>query len=464
MGIEQLQDSRPSVLILAYGWPPDPWIGAVRPVYLSNQLAKRGWHPIVITVREEYHDLQNTEGIVGDDSALVIRTRYLRNPRHVYVRLKKIVTEKIRFGGHGSKAEDAKFYDLRPSDPATVPRSLKDNFVSLLYIPDEFLGWFPFALNACLRTVRQFRPVCVITTGPPHTSHLVGLGVKRLCRIPWIVDLRDPWAWHDGQEDVPQLWSDQINSRLEANVIRRADRVVCVAPEVTKAYAAKYPAEPDNKWETISNGFNLDEFSSLGEIERADRFTISYVGALSFQRSPVLLLQAVAALISEGVVNPQRIAIRFVGLCDYVDDRSMLSIIAEHGLNHVVTVVPQVPRPQALRELLRSHVLLLLAGSQKMSISAKLYEYLAADRPILAISKEGAAAAIIKELRAGIVVGPDDLKGAKKAILYWYKEYEAADGGKPGYGTGLKNATLEFSWERLGDRYAGLITDCIGKI
>jgi len=381
----------------------------------------------------------------------------------MYVRLKKIVKDKIPWGSRESKEDDAKFYDLRASDPSSSPRSLKDNVVSLLYVPDEFLGWFPFALKACLRAVDQFKPVCVITTGPPHTSHLVGMAVKRLRRMPWIVDLRDPWAWHDHQEEVPQLWSDQINSRMEARVIRRADRVVCVAPEVTKAYAAKYPGEPDAKWETISNGFDLDEFRSLGVVDRADCFTISYIGALSFQRSPVLLLQAVASLISEGAVNPKRIAIRFVGLCEYVDDRSTVSIIAEHGLSQVAVVVPQVPRRQALRELLRSHVLLLLAGNQKMSISAKLYEYLAADRPILAISREGAAASIIQQLRAGSVVAPNDLKGAKDAILHWYKEYETREGEKAGLDTGPSNAALEYSWERLGARYSALITDCIGK-
>jgi glycosyltransferase involved in cell wall biosynthesis len=453
------ENSRPSVLILAYGWPPDPWIGAVRAVYLSNQLARRGLRPIVVTVQEKYHELQNTEGIKGDDSALVVRTRYLRNPRHLYVKLKKTLQDRIRWRHLDSKKHVAEFYDLRPDGPAPSAPTLKDHLVSLLYLPDEFLGWFPFALEASLRVIEQHRPVCVITTGPPHTSHLVALVLKRLHRIAWIVDLRDPWAWNDGAEDVSQRWSDRINSWLELRAIRRADRVVCVAAGVTRAYAERYPKERKDKWATISNGFDIEEFRNLGPIERSDRFTITYIGALSFQRSPELLLQAVAALISEGVVRRDDIEIRFVGLCQYVGTRPMTSIIAEYGLGSIATVVPQIPRPQALRESLRSHVLLLLAGNQKHSISAKLYEYLAADRPILAISGESAAASIIQKLQAGRVIAPDDLQGAKDAVRYWYDQYKKnAEMRMPGV---LRNAVLEYSWEHLGSRYAALIRDCV---
>lgn len=454
-------DARASVLILAHTWPPAPWIGAVRPVYLSRQLALLGWRPIVITIREGYGAAENTEGIAGAESAQVIRTRHLRSPRHAIAGIKRGMSALLSLGRRQRPARHALSYPLE-GELTFRPPSLKDNLVSLFYVPDEFLGWFPFALRAALQAVRRYRPRCVITTGPPHTSHLVAMALKQAHNIAWIADFRDPWSWRDHPPGTQRLWSDHANGWLESAVIRRADRVVCVAPAVTAEYARRYPSEAGQKWVTITNGFDLEEFRSLGPVERAERFTISFVGSLSFRRSPALVLRAIAELVTEGAIDRKRASIRFVGDCEYVEGRSLVSIIEGLALSEVAEVLPLIPRPQALRELLRSHVLLLIAGSQRLSISAKLYEYLAADRPILAISAPGASADIVERLGVGRVIAPDDLAGAKAAIKDWYTEFIAGRDCRTPLATTQTNAKSEYDWARLGPRYSELIRSCAG--
>ena len=448
-------DNRPAVLILAHSWPPDANVGAVRPVYLSRQLARLGLRPIVITVRDEYYELRNESGISGSESALVIRTKCLRHPRYAYLWMKKLA---VRLLGNRNSAPHIQTAQVGPlSDVRPFGSNLKANILSLLFTPDEFIGWFPFALAEAVRIVSKERPLCVISTGPPHSVHLTALVLNRLRRVPWIADLRDPWAWYDLPVDPPELWSDWMNAKLEKLMVRYATRMVCVTPAVTTTYKDKYPDSPPDKWVTIPNGFDLDEFDGLGIVSRAERFTISYVGGFDHQRSPDLLLKAIAELISNGTLDPERIAVRFVGTCEYTNGRHTAALIREFGLSDIANVVSLLPRPQALRELLSAHVLLLLAGDHRLSVAAKVYEYLASGQPILAISNEGSAADIIRRTGAGRVVAPNDLEGAKSAIAHWYGNYlksgSAIETGKPE----LSSATREYSWDQLGARYAELI-------
>ncbi len=453
-----------SVLILAHSWPPDANVGAVRPVYLARQLARLGWQPIIVTVREHYYELQNPAGVAGTDSALVIRTRCLPNPRQGYLWVKNLLAKIRRLAINPPVAQADKIPSNERHDLARpVSGPLKRALLSLFYTPDEFLGWFPFALYASLRVVTRYRPECVISTGPPFTSHLVGLVLKKIRGTKWIVDFRDPWSWREGlPADIISTTSDRINLALEKRVMQSADRIVCVTPIITDRYRELYPDVGDDKWATITNGYDLDEFAALGSVEQPDVFTLSYVGCFDYSRTPLVLLRAVAELIAEGRIERQNIAVRFVGPSQHAGGRSVAELIAESGLNGVVEIVGFVPRPEALRETLRSSMLVLLggAGTDRHSIPAKVYEYIAAGKPILAIIEEGVTADLIRRVGLGRVVAPDDGDGAKDAITSWYREFlqkeEVSTRQLPNY----PSARDEYSWDRLGARYSSLLDDC----
>jgi len=456
------------VLIFAHGWPPNAEVGAVRAVYLARQLARNGWQPIVVTLHERYYELRNTAGIAGTDSALVIRTYCLPNPRKVYLLFKKwlawcrrrllaITASPERLDESSSSQEER----ISRSPPSFFKRTL----LSLLYTPDEFLGWFPFALAASLSAVARHRPQCVISTGPPYTSHLVALALKGICGTRWVADFRDPWSWSDSHLSNERIGvvADGINRWLEKIVMRSADRVVCVAHGMTEKYRTLYPALPANKWITITNGYDLDEFAGLGHVDKSDRFTISYVGGAGgydFSRTPLLVLRAIGELIAENRLDRHKVMIRFLGPDRDTAGHSIGGMISENGLSGIAECIGLVPRPDALKEILRASAVVLLGGTQRLSVAAKLYEYLASVTPILAIVEEGDAADIIRRTNAGYVIAPNDLPGAKNAIRSLYEKYlhdrQAGAMAKPGDPA----ITDEYNWERLGERYAALLEEC----
>ena len=439
-------------------------MGAVRPVYLARQLARLGWQPIVVTVQERYWELKNTAGVAGTDSALVIRTHCLPNPRQGYLRLKNLVTrcrQRSPDLAANSAGADKTSSPEGQGIPRSIPGPLKRTLLSLLYTPDEFQGWFPFALVASLRAVARHRPQCVISTGPPFTSHLVALALKGICGAQWVADFRDPWSWREYVSvETSSSVSERISRSLENMVMQRADRVVCVTPGMTDRYRQLYPRLPANKWVTITNGYDMAEFAGLGPVEKPDRFTISYIGSFDFSRTPLLVLRAVGELIAEGRLDRHRVALKFVGPCHYAGDRSVAEMIAESGLNGIAEIIGFVPRPEALKEILRANVLVLLGGTQRLSVAAKVYEYVAGGKPILAITEDGATAELIRRIGGGRVVAPNDLEGAKDAIVSWYKGH--VQEGKTGtlHWPQDPGVAEEYSWDRLGARYAAVLEEC----
>lgn len=452
-----------SVLILAHSWPPDAYVGAVRPVYLSRQLARLGWQPIVLTVKEQTYERINPAGIAGSDSALVVRTYCIKNPRHAYLWLKSFAS-RIHFGrsrnataNHENQARTRR----EPSRAIFALCRLKRTFLSLIHTPDEFLGWYPFALLGGIRLMLRFRPACIISTAPPFTSHLVARMLKTLFNTPWIADFRDPWSWREGlPPEISSALSDRISKVLEKGVIYHADRIVCVTPGTTERYRQMYPQVSADKWLTVTNGYDRDEFAGLCQSETPTKFTISYVGGFDFSRSPRLLLRSVSELIAEGLIDKSKLAVRFVGPCETAEGIPIVSMIDEYDLLEVVEITGLVPRPEALKAICQAHLLLLLGGSQRLSIAAKVYEYLAAGTPILAIAQEGEIADLVRSVGAGYVVSPEDLTGAKYAIATRYGDCLSGRSNDVSAGPHRNGAAEAYSWDGLGLAYSEIIKQC----
>lgn len=446
-------------MILAHSWPPDANVGSVRPVYLSRQLSDLGWKPFVLTVQEHYYDHKNPSGIAGSDAAFVVRTRCFQNPRYAYLWFKKLLSWPRRlFTGAPSSKNNNPVRPAPVSENAPASGSLKRTLLSLLYTPDEFLGWFPFAFISSIRLVRRHQIDCVISTGPPFTSHLVAMALKRILGIRWIADFRDPWSWREGlPSEIRSDLSEQINRFLERKVMKRADRIVCVTPRTTDRYRSLYPDLGQDKWSTITNGFDLTDFSSLGIVEKANRFTISYVGTFDFSRSPQLLLEAVSSLIAEGKLQTGSVNIRFVGPCDYAGGQSVADLISRYRLDDVAEIIGFLPRSEAMKEILRAHALLLLGGSQRLSIAAKVYEYVASGNPILAICEDGDTADLIRGINGGRVVAPNDIEATKQAILHLYQQSQLSAESIKKSEPSATDKRNEYNWTSLGMRYASLL-------
>jgi glycosyltransferase involved in cell wall biosynthesis len=277
-------------------------------------------------------------------------------------------------------------------------------------VPDENVAWNLTALPAALRIARAEQIDAVITTSPPPSVHLIGAAVKRTLGIPWIADLRDSLVAHPhrrGQESAAARAKERTQQLVAKLVARRADAVVAASDAIADEARA---LAPNGRVTTITNGSDFDDFAGL-PYTPGDRFRITHTGSFFGKRDPKPFLRALAASGLDDVVA------RFVG--DFRSaDREFLDSI---DLGDRVELHSYVPRARALELQRDSEALLLLipdaGGRGRGVLSGKVFEYLAAERPILAsVPTGGAAAQLIEEIGAGIVAPPDDVDAITAAL------------------------------------------------
>jgi glycosyltransferase involved in cell wall biosynthesis len=315
-----------------------------------------------------------------------------------------------------------------------------------------------------ISTIKAHRISHVITSGPPFTTHLIGLVLKKWKgkHIRWIADFRDPWVANEQRTaHVTTSVSNYFNRLLEMQVITNADKVVCVTPSMTDWYRKRYPLVSDSVWQTITNGFESKEFNEIKLDRVRKRFTISYIGSIEYERSPVGLFRAVSELCREGVVDNRRISINFVGKCGAVEGRTITELIRQWNLEGIVQLMGLIPRSEALREMKSSHVLLLLANAQRLQVPGKAYEYMAAGPFILAVTEEhGATADFIRRVGGGAIVSSNDHQTLKAVLHNCYGEFIRRPLETINYGVSRPATILnEYAWNHLGERYARILVE-----
>ena len=456
-------DHRPrNVLIIAFDWPPSAAVGAVRPAKLARHLLRHGWNPIVVTAKEQYYEQLNTGADAGNRDMLVRRTGCLTGPLAIYSGLKKGLFKLV---GREDEWTKSTLIGKEGKDPQLESRAflsvVRRLILSLLDTPDQLQGWLPPAVAAAVRIVKTHQVPCVISTGPPLTAHLVGLVLKKICKIYWVADFRDPWRYEQRPFWIDSSLAQNINAWLEMKVMVNADRVVCVTPAMTEFYQKMYPQLASEKWMTIANGFDPEEFRQLGAVLRYPKFTISYLGVFEYGRTPDSFIRAAGELLREGIFERDRLSIRFIGKCRYAVGQSVQEMVDQAGLKDVVKIVDLLPRHDAMREMLRSHVLLLLANQQRLQVPGKAYEYLAAGTHILAVAEEkGATADLINRVGVGAVVPPGDHESIKRILKAWYAEYKGPRKEEHGSTNPKQDIIKEYEWSELGARYATALNEC----
>jgi glycosyltransferase involved in cell wall biosynthesis len=300
-----------------------------------------------------------------------------------------------------------------------------------LLVPDASVTWNLTAVPAAIRIARKEGIDVVITTSPPGSVHFIGAAVQTATRARWLADLRDPLVANQQRraDTAPARARQRVNEQVARLVARRADAVSCVSETIAEEVRG---LEPRGVVRVIANGCDFDDFEGL-DYTPGSRFRITHAGSFFGRRDPRPFLQAFSESGVDGVA-------RFVG-----DFRSNDREWAESlGLGERLELVPYAPRAESLRLQRDSEALLLLVpdadGRGKGVLSGKVFEYLAAGRPILAVvPPDGAAAKLVRETRAGMVVAPDDVGGMKVALEVLHSRF--VDGGL--HDTELSAATRE---------------------
>ena len=381
------------VLIVSLYFPPAGGGGVQRPLKLATHLPGLGVE-VHVLAPDDPKWIHTDEGLPLPPDATVHRARYL-GPRG------RKAAEELR-AAHGLQR-----LLLRA-------RLLPRRFL----VPDENVPWLLTAIPAARRIVREHGIDVVITTSPPNSVHLIGAAVQRATGVRWVADLRDSLTLHPHRRS-DESWVVRLKERSDhwvaRLVARRADAIVGVSEQIaeearTAVAAAGRRGAAAPEVVHIPNGSDFDDFAGLA-YERGPRFRITHAGSFLGKRDPKPFLTALKALDDPDVVA------RFVG-----DFRSADREWAEaQGFGDRLELLPYVPRRRSLELQRESEALLLLipdaGGRGRGVLSGKVFEYLAAERPVLAaVPPDGAAAGLIHETGAGVVAAPDDAVALQAAL------------------------------------------------
>lgn len=385
------------VLIIAYYFPPMGMGGVQRALKFAKYLPFFGWQPIILTVRDvDYFakDYTLLEELSIDTK--IIRTGSL-DPLRISCLLKK------------GETLEGKTYTPRKSQAQ-----------SWMFFPDNKVGWVPFALSKAIPLIKKENVEIIFSTSPPPTSHLLGYLLKKVTKKPWVADFRDPWIGFQ-YESFPTFVHRKLKHGLEKLITKNADAIITINSKLSQKLRQLAP--PAKRIETITNGYDQEDFESVPA--RADNiFTILHSGTFSPDHNPLPFFVALSNLLEKKMINPEKLKVLHCGLSLGID---LEKIVEQYELKRVFFSLGYLPHSQTIQKLKEADLLLLTTAPHpqaEFATTGKLFEYLAAQKPILAIVPEDSSAAqIIRSTGGGTVVDPQEKDKIGEAILSYYNKY-----------------------------------------
>lgn len=396
------------VLIITYYWVPAGGGGVQRWVKFVKYLREFGWEPVVYTVSNgDYPILDQTLAAEIPNDIEVIKTP-IWEPFDLY---KRFTGKKKEQKMDANFLSEGKKWSLKDKLAVFV----RGNF----FIPDARKFWINPSVKF-LSTYLKDNPVdAVISTGPPHSCHLIGLGVKEQFNLPWVVDYRDQWTQIDFYKELNLTWlADKHHKYLEKKVLDNCERITPIG----KTMGSDLIAISQTPYTVITNGFDeSDKANQDTALEK--KFTITYIGTMNNARDPKVLWKALSELKSEQHPLIQEVEVKLVGK---IED-SIKQTIVNYSVEELVNFVGYVNHREALQLQNKAQILLLVINNtwnNKSILTGKIFEYLASNRPVLCIGpKDGDAAAIINEAGSGLVVEYEEVEVVKVQLKSWYEAF-----------------------------------------
>jgi len=407
------------ILIISSNFPPTSGSGVQRVVGFVKYLPEFGWDPYVLTIVPGPYHATGSPSEVPDNlpSDRIVRTPF----PDIRLAGKRLL---LRLAGKGAPSTPAETARARATDERTgsLLWSLANTFV---FVPDPEVGWLPFGVRGGLSTIRRAGISAIVSSAPAFTAHLIALRLKRKTGVRWVADFRDPWSQNPyiGLSAFGVI-RHPIDVFLERRVLQFADVTLSDTAPRAAAFAQLRVRDIEGKVRVITNGYDPDEFSGIAH-RSPEKFTTTYTGSFYGEaRSPVPFLRALAEVIESGLIERHRIRVNIIERFSQRTAR----LAARCKLSDVVTVRTGLSHAEALREQVNASVLLLIVRNDSAGMvecPAKLFEYLGARRPILALApKGGVASELIREANAGTVVNASNRREMKEAIVKYYSEHE----------------------------------------
>jgi len=420
---------RRRVLLACYHFPPVASVGSVRVGALAKYLPRHGWDVSVVTPARPGRSLGEAEILETADAD---RARALK--RVTGLRTDLALKDQV-----GAEAGSRSLATRWRSAAIEIAKAM-------LAFPDAHRGWARIAAAAATELALRTRIDAILTSSPPVSAHLAGLRARTRIGVPWVADLRDLWT--DDHNSTAPAWRRRLERRLERRTFRHASALVTVSEPLAETLRAAHPRPPTY---TILNGFDPD---FAGPAERlSSEFTICHTGTFyQGRRDPTLLFEALELLLAGERIERDRVRVRLLSR----SEPWLRQAIDRRGLSDVVRLSPWVGWEVALRAQQESQILLLLHwgdAEERGVFTGKIFEYLAARRPILMVGGgDGVLSDLLRETGAGVHVR--DRGSLERQLVTFWDEYRST--GRVRY-RGDESKLDRYSHDRMAREFAAVL-------
>jgi glycosyltransferase involved in cell wall biosynthesis len=403
------------VLIIAYYWPPSGGSGVQRWLKFAKYLHLYGWQPIIVTPKHgtaPYYD----ETLLADVhvDTIVYKTATLE-PFALYnmLQLKK-KDAPVPVGMIGIK-DSKKFY-----------HKLSSWIRANLFVPDARKGWVPYAIKGAEKAISEHNIAAIVTTGPPHSTHLAGLALKKKYNIPWLADLRDPWTNIYYNKTLPRTSATKAKDlKLETKVLQTADAVSVVSYGMEEEFKDR----AKNIY-VVFNGYDEQDIPAIYD-QPTEKFELCHVGNFFPYMDVPALWQTLASLCAQRDDFRRVLRLNFTGLLDPVVHRN----IVEAGLGEHLYLPGAVNHKKATETMAKANLLLFVIPNienNALVVTGKIFEYLACRSEILPIGNVNSnVAGILRHCNANQMVDYNDGAAMQKIIIDAFKNWLNNKGKSP---------------------------------
>ena len=408
-------------MMLSYYCPPAASAGIFRTVRFVKYLPEFGWKPLVVTVSPEalhHRRLDRSLGKLIHEEAIVARTPVWRPCQSI--------ADMIRPAFHrDSKAKRGTKPNGRSAveqtEPTKAPKrqsqlrhaasSLRD---LLAATPDAQIGWMIPAVRAALPLIRKHRPKVIYSSGPPHSSHLIAVVLKRITGIPIVIDFRDPWARCEWGTTTGLSAQQRVQCWLERLCVSSADSVVLNTVPLRNEFQSAYGTTFHSKFKVITNGYDPDlRNHAEGLLARTRNMIpdgavrLCHPGGVYGRRTLLHLIAAIKDLVASG----HRVIFEQIGLVNGQNEPS------QHTSTESVQFRGQLPHDKTLERMAVADILVVIQPDTSIQVPGKLFEMLPFRKPLLVLTGKGATADIIQRFKLGVVADPTDQQAIASAIM-----------------------------------------------
>lgn len=405
------------ILFISYFFPPLGLSGVQRVVKFVKYLPLHGWECSVITVGKTLHLIKD-ESLVSDI------------PQNTSIhRIDDIILKELTLNlketclHYHEPLRAIMFGDILYKE---IQKSLEEKMNAIRAItlqPDFAILWCNKVvqfINDKNDWIKNFD--IIFTSGPPHTTHLIGYYVKKNFNIPWFMDMRDEWSSNPYHQELRKQ-TKSVDSSQEEECLRNADRVICIGEAQKQSLTRQWPFIKC-KSQIISNGYDEEDFKNIQYSNNKNaQFTITHLGHLYGPRTPDPIMKALENLIKDGKIDISKTHIQLIG---HAQDELKTSIIRLYP-NIPIHWTPNIAHNKCLMEASKADLLLLIVGKTnacKRIYTGKIFEYLRLQKPILALSPHGSVVeAILKETQSGFNFSYNEIQKIESFIFNQYQSW-----------------------------------------